>query len=76
MTTLTEELIATNDDYVGIQVIHVSVFIQPEPIFQEDVTVKTELNTEEKRKLFYKQRLEQINNTLLMSSSAKRWIID
>ncbi len=75
MTTLTEELIAINDDYVGIEVIHVSVFIQPEPIVQEDIIEEKELSTEEKRRLFYQQRLAQINN-MLTSSSTKNLIID
>lgn len=63
-----------NDDCVSIKIISVSVHIQPEVLFQDgkdDITQPKELSAEEKKRLFYKQRLEQISKPLTLASGKK-----
>lgn len=63
MATIANELHFNNGDYVSIKVINVSVFIHPQvEVVLDDDTEKKEMSMEEKRRLFYKQRLEQITN--------------
>ena len=66
MTALVEELHFNNEDYSSIGIINVSVYIHPqvEIVLDDDNnnTGKKELSTEEKRKMYYIQRLEQISS--------------
>jgi hypothetical protein len=66
MATLAEELHFNNEDYLSIDIINVSVYIHPqvEVVLDDDNTNegKKEISMEEKRRLFYKQRLEQITS--------------
>jgi hypothetical protein len=60
-----------NKDYLSVKIINVSVYIQPqvEVIVDDDTNEeKKEISMEEKRRLFYKQRLEQINSLFTSSS--------
>lgn len=71
MATLTTEYIDINDNHLNVEIVHISVFVQPEihieidPDTDIDIeTKKKEVTTEEKRRLFYKQRLEIITKCL------------
>lgn len=60
-----------SEDYLSVKIINVSVYIQPqvEVIVDDDTNEeKKEISMEEKRRLFYKQRLEQINSLFTSSS--------
>jgi hypothetical protein len=72
MATLTEELHFNNEDYQSIEIINVSVYIHPQVEVlvddDNDSAEEKEVSVEEKRRLFYKQRLEQINSMFTTSS--------
>lgn len=72
MAALTDELHFNNDDYQSIKIINVSVYIHPQVEVlvddDNDSAEEKEVSVEEKRRLFYKQRLEQINSMFTASS--------
>lgn len=63
---LTEEFYINTDTVQKIEVINVFVQVHQEPQVEHDenITEKKELSMEEKRRLFYSQRLENINRIL------------
>ncbi len=72
MATFTDELHFNNDDYESIEIINVSVYIRPQvEVIVDDnnnSTEEKELSMEEKRRLFYKQRLDQIPSMFIALS--------
>lgn len=66
--TLTEHTnLNINDEQLSIKVIYVSVYVEPEVENQGEVEnniEKKEISMEEKRRLFYQKRLENITKCL------------
>lgn len=64
-----ETITNNNHEQLSIQVIHISVCVAPEIYVEIDEdsnsdTSKKQMSTEEKRRLFYKKRIENITKCL------------
>lgn len=67
------ELDTNTNDYssVNIKVINVSIYCLPEFVLQNSHNNIIELTVEEKKRLFYKNRISQINNRCRSSHLVK-----